>query len=425
MNTADDRAAELRCRVERIVASTPIVDIHTHLYDPAFGELLLWGIDDLLIYHYLVAEAFRYFEFPYEEFWRLPKARQAELIWERLFVQNSPISEACRGVLTTLHALGLDVKSRDLTSLRKWFASWKPADFVTRCMELAGVQSICMTNSPFDEVERAVWEKGFTRDERFTAALRIDPILTAWGNTAPILTRWGYKVGVSLTDATVSQVRRFLQDWTKRVNARYLMTSLGPEFDFPAENSGARLLEKAILPHCREHGLPMALMLGVKRQVNPQLGLAGDGVGLSRLGALERLCAEFPENKFLVTVLARENQHELCVLARKFRNLHIFGCWWFTNVPSLVEEITRLRIEMIGLSVTPQHSDARVLDQLIYKWRHFREIIARVLADKYRDLANTGWEVSDDDLRRDARSLLGGAFNRFCDSRLVPSGHIS
>jgi len=424
MNTAVERDVELCSRVERIVASTPIVDIHTHLYDPVFGDLLLWGIDELLIYHYLVAEAFRYFEFPYEEFWRLPKSRQAELIWERLFLENSPISEACRGVLTTLHALGLDVKSRDLPALRKWFADWKAGDFVTRCMELAGVESICMTNSPFDDMERAVWEKGFARDERFVAALRIDPILTSWGNTAPVLTRWGYKVGVSLTDTTVSQVRRFLHDWTKRVNARYLMTSLGPEFDFPADNSGARLLEKAILPHCREHNLPMALMLGVKRQVNPQLGLAGDGVGLSRLGALERLCAEFPENKFLVTVLARENQHELCVLARKFRNLHVFGCWWFTNVPYIVEEMTRLRLEMIGLSVTPQHSDARVLDQLIYKWRHSREIIARVLADKYQDLARTGWEVTDDDLRRDARSLLGGAFHRFCDSRLAAGlGH--
>jgi hypothetical protein len=31
-------------------------------------------------------------------------------------------------------------------------------------------------------------------------------------------------------------------------------------------------------------------------------------------------------------MLSRENQHELCVVARKFRNVHIFGCWWFTNI---------------------------------------------------------------------------------------------
>src|SRR5207244_9363382 len=57
----------LASRVEKIVGETEIFDIHTHLYDPAFGELLLWGIDDLLNYHYLIAESFRYFDFPYEK----------------------------------------------------------------------------------------------------------------------------------------------------------------------------------------------------------------------------------------------------------------------------------------------------------------------------------------------------------------------
>jgi hypothetical protein len=118
----------------------------------------------------------------------------------------------------------------------------------------------------------------------------------------------------------------------------------------------------------------------------------------------------------MATVLARENQHELCVLARKFRNLHIFGCWWFLNVPHLVDEITRMRVEMLGLSVTLQHSDARVLDQLIYKWRHAREVIGRVLADKYEDLLATGWEARPEEIERDVRQVLGGDFERFCGS---------
>src|SRR5437763_17068576 len=91
---------ELGTRVEKIVLSTPIYDIHTHLYDPAFGEFLLWGIDDSLVYHYVVSEAFRYLDMPYEKFWGLPKPGQAEGIWEALFIQHSPISEAGRRVLT-------------------------------------------------------------------------------------------------------------------------------------------------------------------------------------------------------------------------------------------------------------------------------------------------------------------------------------
>ncbi len=410
----DPRFAALAAQVEQIVAATPVYDIHTHLYDPAFGPLLLWGIDELLVYHYLVAEAFRLFDVPYEAFWAMSKTQQADLVWETLFLKNSPISEACRGVLTTLNALGLDVRKRDLPALRRWFVGWKVEDYITRCMELAGVKTICMTNSPFDDLERPVWERGFSRDPRFTAALRVDPLLVSWGDTAPVLMQWGYRVGVSLTEQTISEVRRFLEAWTKKIQAKYLMVSLAPEFDFPADNFGARLLEKAVLPHCREAGLPMALMLGVKRQINPQLRLAGDGVGLSRLAALERLCAQFPDNKFLVTVLARENQHELCVLARKCRNLHLFGCWWFTNVPSMIEEITRMRLELVGLSLTPQHSDARVLDQLIYKWRHSRRLIAQVLVEKYTDLAKAGWEPARAEIERDVQNLFGGAFERFC-----------
>ena len=403
--------------VAKAVASTEAYDIHTHLYDPAFGGLLLWGIDDLLVYHYLVAEGFRYFSIPYDKFWKLSKTRQADLVWDALFIQHSPISEACRGVLTTLNLLGLDVKKRNLPALRKWFKQWKARDYIARCMELAKVRTICMTNSPFDDEERPVWEKGFDRDERFTAALRIDPLLLAWPETAARLSAWGYDVAAELSDRTVSEVRRFLRDWSKRIDAKYVMVSLPPEFHYPEEHSCSRLIETAVLPHCREHGLPFAMMPGVRRAVNPQLRLAGDGMARCNIAAYENLCATHTDNKFLITVLSRENQHELCVTARKFRNLHVFGCWWFTNVPSVMEEMTRMRLELIGLSITPQHSDARVLDQIIYKWTHSREIITRVLVDKYTDLARTGWVPTEREIKRDVNDLLGGAFETFCGLR--------
>lgn len=408
--------ANLAKLVRDTVRKTPVRDIHTHLYDPAFGPLLLWGVDELLVYHYLVAESFRYFDMPYERFWAAPKEQQADWIWQKLFIEHSPVSEACRGVLTTLQRLGIDAKKRDLPKIRKWFAGRNAADYTTHCMELANVESICMTNSPFDDLERPLWERGFKRNERFEAALRIDPLLVNWPATSKTLAGWGYKVTATLNEKSLSEVRRFLADWSKRIDARYLMVSLTPEFEFPAKDDCATLIEKAVLPHCRESGLPFALMLGVRRQVNPQLRLAGDAVGRSDLTALSNLCAAYPENKFLVTILSRENQHEACVLARKFRNLHLFGCWWFTNIPQIIDEMTRMRLELIGLSVTPQHSDARVLDQIIYKWHHTREILANVLAEKYQDLAATGWQVTKEEIQRDVKGLLGGEFQRFCAS---------
>ena len=112
-------------------------------------------------------------------------------------------------------------------------------------------------------------------------------------------------------------------------------------------------------------------------------------------------------------MLSRENQHSLAVAARKFRNLMPFGCWWFVNVPGLIEEITRMRMELLGASFIPQHSDARVLDQLIYKWSEAREMIGKVLTEKYAALLKTGWNLSEQEIARDAEGLLGGNFHEF------------
>jgi hypothetical protein len=83
------------------------------------------------------------------------------------------------------------------------------------------------------------------------------------------------------------------------------------------------------------------------------------------------------------------------------------------NIPSLIDEITRMRIELLGTSFTAQHSDARVLDQIIYKWEHSRKVIGRVLVEKYEDLAATGWSPTTEEIERDVRALFGGSYQGF------------
>jgi hypothetical protein len=128
------------------------------------------------------------------------------------------------------------------------------------------------------------------------------------------------------------------------------------------------------------------------------------------VSAVERLCAENPEVCFLTTFLSRENQHELCVSARKFPNLMPFGCWWFLNNPSIISEITRERLELLGTSFVAQHSDARVLEQLIYKWKHSRRVIADALTESYERLLESGRAVTRGEVERDAARLFDGNF---------------
>jgi hypothetical protein len=189
--------------------------------------------------------------------------------------------------------------------------------------------------------------------------------------------------------------------------------SLPPDFNFPDEDARDRLLREVILPTAKEHRLPLTLMVGVRRGVNPLLREAGDGLGRAVVTAIERLCAQYPDVKFLVTFLSRENQHELCVAARKFSNLMPFGCWWFLNNPSIVSEITRERFELLGQSFIPQHSDARVLEQLIYKWKHARRQIADALYDSYEQLLNRGRAVTTEEISRDVTRLFSGNFNEW------------
>jgi hypothetical protein len=411
-------AADLRGAIDRAMDRAKITDIHTHLYAPCFGDLLSWGIDELLTYHYLIAEFFRQSDLPYDAFWKLSKKEQAEAIWKTLFVDSSPVSEACRGVVTVLHALGLDVGRRDLASYRKYFAGLSRDAYIDVVFKKAGLRDCVMTNDPFDDAERPVWLNGYKADDRFKAALRIDPVLLGWNKAWKRLHEWGYKTEHRLTVRTLKEIQRFFREWAKRTGGLYVGVSLPPSFQMPGNDQTAQILERALLPVCEELNLPVALMIGVQRQVNPLLKMAGDGMGRGSVESVEYLCSAFPKNKFMVTMLSRENQHQLCVAARKFRNLLVFGCWWFVNNPSIIEEMTRERLELLGTSMIPQHSDARVIDQVIYKWGHSKRIIGDVLAAKYGDLLVSGWALEEGELQRDVDRLFGGNFWSFLEKKL-------
>merc|ERR1719188_2497354 len=116
------RGEDLAAAVREAVASTAAIDVHTHLFPGQHGSLLLWGIDELLTYHYLVSELFMVAPaaLTHEAFFALPKSGQADLVWRHLFVERSPISEAQLGVLTTLRKLGLKehLLRKDLPAIR-------------------------------------------------------------------------------------------------------------------------------------------------------------------------------------------------------------------------------------------------------------------------------------------------------------------
>jgi len=423
-NSKIDQAAlsidQIQSAVRDALNATQFVDMHTHLYPPSFGKIGLWGIDELLTYHYLEAEFFRYSEMTPEKYWTLSKRDQADAIWKTLFVENSPISESTRGVVAVLKAFGLPTGARDLTEARAFFSSQSPQAHFNNVLQMAGVSTVVMTNDPLDPDEMPIWMKDMESDARFQPVLRLDRILRDWSDPWEQLAGLGYEVDNRASAGCIREIRRFLSDWCQRMRPIYMAVSLPDTFQFPADTPQGILFREAVLPACREFDLPLSLMIGVRRQVNPRIRLAGDAVGRADLRSLEVLCTKYPDNRFLVSVLSRENQHELCVYARKFNNLLPFGCWWFLNNPSIVEEITRERIEMLGTSFIPQHSDARVLEQLIYKWRNTRRTLTPILAGSYRLAIEDGRDVTQQDVQRDVEKLFGSNFEKWVGHRSSP-----
>jgi len=237
-----------------------------------------------------------------------------------------------------------------LTEAREFFEAYDTQELIDHVFELANVSDVVMTNDMFDAGETQVWSSGTSIDRRYHAALRMDRLLNDWENTSAKLKELGYKVDAKLDGESASEVRRFLDAWIERMSPVYMAVSLPDDFLFPHNDIRDRVIREVVLPTAREHRLPFAMMIGVRRRVNSALRDAGDGVGRADLRAVERMCDENPDLRFLATFLSRENQHELCVSARKFSNLMPFGCWWFLNNPSIASEITLERLEMLGTS---------------------------------------------------------------------------
>lgn len=388
-----------------------IVDIHTHLYPPSMGEMYLAGPDELLTYHYLKAECSRQLPdgLSVETFNTLPKPQQADIIYQQLFIGNSsPISEAQQGIVTVMSRLGLNPRAKNLSEFRAFYKKQKPEAYVDRVFKDANVACVYMTNDPLDPAEAPFWQQKFDLDPRFKAVLRLDSALINWPAPVEKLKRLNYDVTPELNEKTFSELRRYLTNFVEKMNARYMAISLPPTFAYPSNDSISQLMANVVYPTAERLGIPSAMMIGVTRQVNPVLRDGGDSLGKWDVSSLERIARDWPGVNFLITLLSRENQHELCVAGRKFPNVHPFGCWWFLNNPSIIREITAERLELLGTSFVPQHSDARILDQLLYKWPHSIKTIAPVFAEKYESLRTAGWPLKQADIQRDIATMFGG-----------------
>ena len=382
-------------KLHNIINCTPIFDLHTHLFPPKHQGYFLLGFKNLLNYHYLIAELLTATNIDASTFYSYNDEKKASIIWNELFEKRTPVSEACAGVLSILKELNIEINNKSFLSICDEYDKKIQSD--KNIFELSNVSSLVMTNNPFDLDEWSLFNTNDWDKKIYLSSLRLDDLILEYEETLKKA-----KDQISNQDNIIVT---YLEKCYSQSNPVYAAVSLNLEtFHKIFQDS----LWKDILVWLENKNLPLSLMLGVKRAVNKDFGLAGDGIGDINLKELSNLCNLFPKNKFLVTCLSLNDQHELTVLARKHPNLKIFGFWWFMNQPTIIKQILKMRIDMLGFSFIPQHSDARVSDQLIYKWSHFKKILHPILLEYYQDLLDKNFPISEAVLQRDINNLLSG-----------------
>src|SRR5712691_11705357 len=174
--------------------------------------------------------SFRPRDLSHARFWEMTRAERADLVWQTLFVENTPLSEAARGIVSILDAFGLDPRSPDLEEARAFFRSQDPHEHLDRVLEIARVSDVVMTNDPLNAREILGSSDGMKFDDRFHVSLRLDGLLNDWPEAIPALVRQGLSLDADLSSATVAELRRFLDDWIARMKPLYMAVSLPAEF---------------------------------------------------------------------------------------------------------------------------------------------------------------------------------------------------
>ncbi len=388
-------------------------DIHTHLFPPQAAELVRFGIDELLNYHYAYRQllGFRRDITP-EQFWKLPADRRADLSWETYFSQPAdsiihamPVSEGFRAISTIFSGLGLDPNASDLREARSFFASVDSLEYHDRILKLAGISNVVGTNNPFDPVELKFYQSGQPWHPSFSAALRLDDLVLNPKSAFQFMReQFGLSVSEDLSESTCTAAREFCTQWMtgdQLPNVNYVGISFPP--DFPWDDRGdprVKVLEQIVIPACSETGTSLFLMPEPVRGLEPSMQNAGDYVGKMDSVAFGRFAQRHPEVDIWVSPLNFSSQFEMSALTCVLPHVSPWSTWWYNHQPGITNSLCDMRIEMHGENSWLFNSDARVLEQLYSKWTHFKQEFSGIATRQLARVIESGYEVSEDSIRK-------------------------
>lgn len=380
-------------------STIPIICAHSHVDArcPAAQNLV-----DILSYHYYrgLANSAKY-----EEGW-LPESLGPEEKVRRIVEKTSNIGHTTQySWLISLLKFFFGFERDRLTS-KNWEKLYgrvreqaKQANWYQEVIKKSNIEKICLTNRFYEDLENI--------DSSFIPSFRADELVF---NIQDKDIRVKLE---SLTDTSVDNLKGFCQAMERRFEyfvshgASSAAISLPPNFQTGpvSEKEGQAILVKAlqgkevdgdlatlqaytmnrIAEKCREHSIPFQLMIGVLKERYKQGVYQGRDLfsPVSSMAGYEFLFNQFPDVKFLVSVLPDTQVHEMRIYCWLRHNVNISGHWWYQNTPSMIKPDLHTRIEILpDNKMIGYYSDAYKLEFVFPKFRMYKKILAEALAEK-------------------------------------------
>lgn len=408
-----DFPADMATMVWDVVHGTSVIDVRCFISPPEATAGHATGVDALLSSKAILKEFFlrRSLAEPaaqrnVENLSSLSQSEIADLVWRRLFLEQSPLSETTRVVLTTLGLFGMAVDKRDLNLFRDEFAAMSAAERLERAFAIAKVEYVLY---PVDSLAVSENTVKTSHNPRFKPVLSLNAMLGDWKESARHMRSLGFGVKGKVDEFAPLELRRFLSEQVNRLNP------VAISYDWPgimtpdSNRGGARLIQEAVLPLCAERGLAFCIaganITGEACEDEPEQPL-----DIPELAVLWR---QHPDVNFLFFPAGGNQLSAACREASRYGNLLLCGPDASLANPTALARFTRERLESCGSVFHACHSGAETVEELTGKWAHLRWTVGEALRDRYAELWRTGWRFTEEDVAADVKAILGGNAKTF------------
>ena len=422
--------------LEKALAETPILDVHTHLCG---ARLAARGLHDVLLYHMIVSDLYaagcpsgaRLTQFPHWPTKAEAHRRLQEALPYLRYIQNTSGWWGVRTILRDLYDWNDPItpgnwrRLDDLIRERADDGAWARS-----ILKRAAIQRTCAEycrrgKGEGDDVLQYSLEWGmFMRSQWGEFDTAVYDLERTWGRPpeAPV-TIGGQRPAPARTIRTLDDVHAAIQHYVDSIPYEQVVsTATGISTDIDYRLPDDREMETA-LKHRAKAGqaerdiyaayIGEAFLAALEKRGDEilfQFSLGAEPlpfetasrISQKTLAQLATLISRHPKLRFQCFVSSRHANQTLCTLCRELPNFSLAGFWWHNFFPGAIRHVMTERLDMLPVNKQAGFfSDAYTVEWSYAKAFLVRKQMAAVLAEKIGQ-----GQYTFDDAAGVARALL-------------------